>query len=92
MTPRRAASVVSASKPTPPSIDTNFAELDLKAAQIIDVDAVLTAIERDAEGADAREIRTITVRHLKAAIAAGRTAIAEAFTAKPRASRSTVRA
>ncbi|NNE80928.1 MAG: [protein-PII] uridylyltransferase [Silicimonas sp.] len=92
MTPRRAASVVSASKPTPPSIDTNFAELDLKAAQIIDVEAVLTAIERDAEGADAREIRTITVRHLKAAIAAGRTAIAEAFTAKPRASRSTVRA
>jgi [protein-PII] uridylyltransferase len=55
---------------------------------IFDRETVRSDIRRAvAEAADNREIRAAAVRHLKAAIDAGRQTIAEAFAARPRAAR-----
>ncbi len=70
-----------------------YPNLICPADEVFDRDAVRAALEADCLAAtDNREIRGITVRHLKSAIESGRERIAAAFEARPRAAHETVAA
>ena len=88
MTLPQKASAAPASDPDPTA-----STLICPEAAVFDSAGVRSAFESELTGNEsAKEIRALAVRHLNKAMTAGRASIADAFTAKPFASRATTRA